>query len=141
VRRPARPPESAESKTRGKYQSDEAVESRWDAAPAVLVVIGLQLTLALVSEELDWKLWRLPWWVWIVVVGPEAILLTALVWDPVLQVLERIGHRRNVALILLAIISLENVGIGGLGGQHLARDRTRRQHLQVAPAGRARASG
>lgn len=91
-----------------EVQSEETVESRWEAAPAVLVVIGLQLTLALVSEELNWKLWGLPWWVWIVVVGPEAILLTALVWDPVLQVLERIGHRRNVALILLAIISLEN---------------------------------
>ena len=91
-----------------EVQSEEAVESRWEAAPAVLVVIGLQLTLALVSEELDWKLWGLPWWVWIVVVGPETVLLIALVWDPVLQMLERIGHRRNVALILLAIISLEN---------------------------------
>jgi hypothetical protein len=89
-------------------RSEEAVESRWEAAPAVLVVIGLQLTLALVSKELDWKLWGLPWWVWIVVVGPEAVLLIALVWDPVLRTLERIGHRRNVALILLAIISLEN---------------------------------
>ena len=39
---------------------------------------------------------------------PEIVLLVALVWDPVLQALERIGHRRNVALILLAIISLEN---------------------------------
>jgi hypothetical protein len=88
--------------------AEEAAESRWEAAPAVLVVIGLQLTLALVSRELDWKLWRLPWWVWILAVGPEVVLLVALVWDPVLQALERIGHRRNVALILLAIISLEN---------------------------------
>jgi hypothetical protein len=88
--------------------AEEAAESRWEAAPAVLVVIGLQLTLALVSRELDWKLWHLPWWVWILAVGPEVVLLVALVWDPVLQALERIGHRRNVALILLAIISLEN---------------------------------
>jgi hypothetical protein len=88
--------------------AEETAESRWEAAPAVLVVIGLQLTLALVSRELDWKLWHLPWWVWILSVGPEAVLLVALVWDPVLQALERIGHRRNVALILLAIISLEN---------------------------------
>jgi hypothetical protein len=36
---------------------EEEVESRWEAAPAVVVVIGLQLTLALVSRELDWKLW------------------------------------------------------------------------------------
>ncbi|HEV2593561.1 MAG TPA: hypothetical protein VGU02_16885 [Gaiellaceae bacterium] len=87
---------------------EEEVESRWEAAPAVVVVIGLQLTLALVSRQLDWKLWYMPWWVWILAVGPEAVLLVALAWDTVLQALERVGHRRNVALILLAIISIEN---------------------------------
>jgi len=86
----------------------EEVESRWEAAPAVVVVIGLQLTLAMVSRELDWTLWGLPWWVWILPVGPEAVLLVALAWDPALRWLERIGHRRNVALILLGIISLSN---------------------------------
>jgi len=89
-------------------RAEEALESRWEAAPAVVVVIGLQLALALVSRELDWKLWGLPWWVWILAVGPETVLLVALAWEPALQMLERIGHRRNVALILLAIISLEN---------------------------------
>jgi hypothetical protein len=84
------------------------VESRWEAAPAVLAVIVLQLTLALVSRQLHWKLWSLPWWVWASAVGPEAVLLVALVWDAALRALERIGHRRNVALILLAIISVEN---------------------------------
>jgi len=87
---------------------EEEVESRWEAAPAVFVVIGLQLTLALVSRELHWKLWYTPWWVWILAVGPEVVLLVALAWGPVLQALERVGHRRNVALILLAIISVEN---------------------------------
>jgi hypothetical protein len=71
-------------------------------------VIGLQLTLAVVSRELDWKLWGLSWWVWILPVVPETVLLAALAWEPALRTLERIGHRRNVALILLAIISLEN---------------------------------
>jgi hypothetical protein len=89
-------------------QSEEALESRWEAAPAVVVVIGLQLTLAVVSRELDWKLWGLSWWVWILPVVPETVLLAALAWEPALRTLERIGHRRNVALILLAIISLEN---------------------------------
>lgn len=89
-------------------RAEEIIESRWEAAPAVLVVIGLQLTLALVSRELVWKLWGLPWWVWIVSVGPEAVLLVALVWDPVLQALERLGHRRNVALILFGVITLAN---------------------------------
>jgi hypothetical protein len=91
-----------------RAEEEEAVESRWEAAPAVLIVIGLQLALAVVSRELDWKLWYLPWWVWILAVGPEAVLLVALAWGPVLAALERIGHRRNVALILLAIISVEN---------------------------------
>jgi hypothetical protein len=92
---------------RGALQ-EEALESRWEAAPAVVVVIGLQLTLALVSRELDWKLWYMPWWVWIISVGPETVLLATLAWEPALRTLERIGHRRNVALILLAIISVAN---------------------------------
>ncbi len=103
--------------------AEEAAESRWEAAPAVLVVIGLQLALTLVSRQLDWKLWSLPWWVWILAVGPEAVLLVALVWDPVLQALERIGHRRNVALILFAIISLENaVALVALLGSLISGD-------------------
>jgi hypothetical protein len=89
-------------------QAEEAVESRWEAAPAVVVVIGLQLALAMVSRQLDWKLWGLPWWVWILSVGPEIVLLVALAWEPALRTLERIGHRGNVALVLLGIISLEN---------------------------------
>jgi hypothetical protein len=104
-------------------QAEEAAESRWEAAPAVVVVIGLQLTLAIVSRELHWKLWGLPWWVWILSVGPESVLLVALAWPPALRTLERIGHRRNVALILLAIISLDNAFalvalIGSLIGGH-----------------------
>jgi hypothetical protein len=91
-----------------QVEIEETVESRWEAAPAVVVVIGLQLALALVSRQLGWKLWSLPWWVWIVSVGPEIVLLVALAWEPALQMLERIGHRRNVALILLGIISLQN---------------------------------
>ena len=89
-------------------EAEEARESRWEAAPAVLVVIVLQLTLALVSRELDWKLWHLPWWVWMLAVVPETILLVALAWPPALRTLERVGHRRNAALILLGIISLAN---------------------------------
>jgi hypothetical protein len=106
-----------------EFKAEETIESRWEAAPAVVVVIGLQLTLALVSRQLSWRLWGLPWWVWIISVGPETVLLVALAWDPVLQTLERIGHRRNVALILLAIISLDNAValvalIGSLIGGH-----------------------
>ena len=41
--------------------SEEALESRWEAAPAILVVIGLQLVLALVSRSEHWTLSGLPW--------------------------------------------------------------------------------
>jgi len=88
--------------------AEETAESRWEAAPAVVVVIGLQLTLALVSLKLHWTLWGLPWWVWILAVGPETVLLVALAWEPAFRTLERIGHRRNVALMLLGIISCDN---------------------------------
>src|SRR5262249_39806228 len=61
--------------------SEEALESRWEAAPAVLVVIGLQIVLALVSRSEDWTLSGLPWWVWLVPVAFEAALLVPLAFD------------------------------------------------------------
>ena len=62
----------------------------------------------MVSRELGWKLWGLPWWVWILSVGPETLLLGALAWGRARRALEQIGHRRNAALILLGIISVTN---------------------------------
>ena len=88
--------------------AEETTESRWEAAPAVLVVIIFQLALALISFTRDWKLWSLPWWVWTIAIVPESVLLVALAWDPARRWLDGIGHRRNAALTLLAIISVEN---------------------------------
>lgn len=92
----------------GQLMREEKIESRWEAAPAVVAVIVLQLTLALVSLERHWTLWGLPWWVWLIAVGPETILLVALAWDSTRDLLEQAGHRRNAALALLAVISLDN---------------------------------
>ena len=39
---------------------EEELESRWEAAPAIAVVIGLQLLLALVSKSQSWEVWV--WW-------------------------------------------------------------------------------
>jgi hypothetical protein len=47
--------------------------------------------------------------VWIVPVVREALLLVALAWELAPRTLERIGHRRTVALNVLATISLANV--------------------------------
>jgi len=87
---------------------EEEVESRWEAAPAVVVVIAFQLLLALVSQSQGWELWGLPWWVWLIPIAPELILLIALAWQRPRRKLEQLGQRRNVALTLLALISLVN---------------------------------
>ena len=87
---------------------DEEIESRWEAAPAVGLVIAFQLVLALVSRAQDWKLWGLPWWVWLISIGPETALLAPLAWTRSRRQLEQLGHRRTVALSLLGVISLTN---------------------------------
>jgi hypothetical protein len=87
---------------------EEELESRWEAAPAVTVVIGLQLVLAAVSQEQEWKLWLFPWWVWLIPTAPEAALLVPLTWHRPRRRLEQLGHRRTVALALLALVSVAN---------------------------------
>jgi hypothetical protein len=86
----------------------EEIESRWEAAPAVALVIVFQLILALVSQARGWTLWELPWWVWLIPVGPEIALLLPLAWNRPRRRLEQLGHRRTVALALLAVVSLTN---------------------------------
>jgi hypothetical protein len=87
---------------------EEELESRWEAAPAIALVIGLQLLLAIVSRSQHWKLWDLPWWVWLVPVGPEAALVGSLTWHRPRRRLEQLGLRRTVVLALLGVISLAN---------------------------------
>jgi hypothetical protein len=86
----------------------EEVESRWEAAPAVLVVAALQLLLALVSRNQHWKLAGLPWWVWLVSVGPELVLLLPLAWARPRHRLEQMGRRRTAALGLFGLLSVTN---------------------------------
>ena len=87
---------------------EEERESEWEAAPAVAIVIGLQLLLALVSRAQDWKVWEFSWWVWLIPIGPEVLLLLALAWHRPRRRLEQLGLRRTVALALLAVVSLAN---------------------------------
>ena len=87
---------------------EEEIESRWEAAPAVALVIAMQLLLASVSRSQHWKLWIFPWWVWLIPVAPEILLLLPLAWNRPRRQLEQLGHRRTVALALLAVVSLAN---------------------------------
>jgi hypothetical protein len=81
------------------------VESRWEAAPAVLVVILLQAALAVVSEWEGWMLWHLPWWGWLLLIGPETVLLAPLAWSRPRHQLEQMGKRRMTSLALFAVVS------------------------------------
>lgn len=87
---------------------EEEVESRWEAAPAVVVVIVFQILLAVVSQREGWTLWVFPWWAWLIPVVPEVGLFVALAWDLPRHKLEQMGIRREAALSLLGVISLGN---------------------------------
>jgi hypothetical protein len=87
---------------------EEEFESRFEAAPAVLVVMLLQLGIGLISRSQHWTLWVVPWWAWLVGLVPEALLLLLLVFDRSRHRLEQVGHRRTVSLALFGVVSLVN---------------------------------
>jgi uncharacterized membrane protein len=87
---------------------EEERESRYEAAPAILVVIAMQLLLALVSRDQHWMLWVFPWWVWLIPVVAEVLLLVPLAWQRPRRRLEQLGRRRTVAICLIAVVSLAN---------------------------------
>ncbi len=96
------------SGSQSEERRQEEVESRWEAAPGVLVVIVLQLMLSLVSQHERWTLWHLPWWAWLLLIGPEVALLIALAWSRPRHQLEQLGKRRMVALFLFGVVSVGN---------------------------------
>jgi hypothetical protein len=97
------------------------VESRWEAGPAIGLVVLLQVALATVSEMQGWKLWVLPGWWWLTPAVPELMLLIALGWSRPRHQLEQLGHRRTAALALLGLVSAANgVALLALMGSVLA---------------------
>ena len=86
----------------------EERESRWEASPAVAIVIGLQFLLAIVSLTQHWKTWDFSWWVWLIPVVPETILLVLLSWSRPHERLVQMGIRRTVGIVLLGIVSVAN---------------------------------
>jgi hypothetical protein len=89
-------------------EREEEVESRWEATPAVAALIGGQVLLALVSHGRGWTIWHFSWWLWLIPVVPESLLLIALGWSRPRHKLEQMGERRKAALTLLATLSVAN---------------------------------
>ncbi len=92
----------------GSELHEAEVESRWEAAPAVLLVIVMQVAIALVSRQQDWMLWRLPWWFWLVLIVPEVILFAALALSWPRRAIEQYGRRREVTLALFVLVGIGN---------------------------------
>jgi hypothetical protein len=92
----------------GESLREEELEARWEAAPAIVLVIVFQLLLAIITQTQHWTLWSLHWWVWLIPIPFEVGLLVSLAWGRSLRQLEQMGLRRTFALGLLAVISLAN---------------------------------
>jgi hypothetical protein len=99
------PPESARAPG---PEREEQIESEWEAAPAVALVIAGQLVLALVSRQQHWQLVSLGWWIWLVPAIPELTLLLPLAWHRPRRMLEQRGFRRATSLSLIGVITITN---------------------------------
>jgi hypothetical protein len=96
------------SAVENRNMHEAEVESRWEAGPAVALVVLLQVVLAAVSVREGWDLWVLPGWWWLTPAVPELMLLVALAWSRPRHHLEQLGHRRTAALMLLGLVSAAN---------------------------------
>ena len=83
---------------------EAAFEARREAAPAILLVIALEVGLAALSEAKGWSLWVLPWWVWLVLAVPMLVLASSFFFT---GPEESLTHRR-LALALLALVVVAN---------------------------------
>jgi hypothetical protein len=79
-------------------------EARYEAAPIVLGVAGLQVLLALVSRSEGWDIWVLPWWSWFVLIVFEVLLIVMLLRGKDPRELKLVGiifFLNLVALVML----------------------------------------
>jgi len=113
---------------------EEAIESEFEAAPAVALVICLQLLLAVVSKTEDWVTWRFHWWTWLVPIGPELVLVAVLTWHRPRRRLEQAGLRHHASLGLLGVVSAANalLLLGVLGSLIEGREKSGAQLLLKA---------
>jgi uncharacterized membrane protein len=79
-------------------------EARREAAPVLLVALGVLVALALVSRVEGWEvLHRVRWWTWLVLAVPEIVLLADLLFDGMLV------RSRRIALVLLGVLVAGNL--------------------------------
>jgi hypothetical protein len=83
-------------------------ESSFEAAPAVAVAMGLQVLLAVTSQTQDWTTWNFSWWIWLIPLVPEAVILVLEVWREPRRRLVQMGIRREAGIVLLALASATN---------------------------------
>ena len=90
------------------FLREEQVESEWEAVPTVGVVIGLQVALAMISRAQGWDTLSFHWWIWLLPVLPELVLVVLLTWHRPRRRLEEIGIRRTISITLLMLVSAAN---------------------------------
>jgi hypothetical protein len=84
------------------------IESRFEAAPAIALIIVLQVTFAVVSRSQGWTTWVLSWWMWLLPVLPEAAIFVVDTWTRPHRALVQMGIRREAGIVLLALASAGN---------------------------------
>ncbi len=90
---------------------EAALESRWEAAPAIGVVILLQALVAGFSAARGWDLAGIGWWIWLVPIVPECVLLLPLALSRRQVRVAQLGERRSIAIELLGITGIANAAV------------------------------
>jgi uncharacterized membrane protein len=81
-------------------------EARREAAPAVIIAVLILAGLALASRRAGWELLGLPWWIWLLLAVPGALLCADL-WLGASGM--QVVRTRTTGLVLLGVLSLGNV--------------------------------
>lgn len=102
------------SDSRNSTDTEAKNEARFEGAPLVLFAVALQLLLSIVSEQHGWKLWVMPWWCWLILIGPELVLVGFLAH----------GESPHQLWLVGVIFALNAVGLAMLIGSILTGQET-----------------
>jgi hypothetical protein len=92
----------------GPQRTEVERETLHEAAPAVALVMTLQIALAVASAVEHWTTWKFPWWTWLLPLVFEVPFLVLSTWHRPHRALVERGIRRRVGIGLLAGASLAN---------------------------------